>query len=72
MRRVLILESTDGGRIKISLEHWGSGVDLLVRRWVLVDGSWVCVDSGEIAREVGSGWPTARKSMPQIFGLLPT
>jgi hypothetical protein len=72
MRRVLILESTDGARVKISLEHWGSGLDLLVRRWVLVDGSWVCVDSGEIAREVGSGWPIARKSMPQVFGLLPT
>jgi hypothetical protein len=75
MRRVRILETSDGGRIKVFLEHWGSGLDLLLRRWVLVDGSWTCIDSGEIAREVGSGWARvapSRKSTPPIFGLLPT
>jgi hypothetical protein len=74
MKRVKVLEITEGGRIEISLEHWGSGLDFILRRWVLVDGSWTCVDTGEIAREVGSGWPAiapGRKSTSPIFGLLP-
>ena len=74
MKRTLILEGTDGGQFEISLENWGAGSDFLQRRWILLDRCWVCVDSGEMALEVGSGWPRfleGRKSGPQIFGLLP-
>ncbi len=74
MRRILILEAARGGQFEISLENWGAGSDFLQRRWVLMEESWLCVDSGEIALEVGAGWPRflgGRKSGPQIFGLLP-
>jgi len=74
MKRILILESTVGGQTEIQLENWGAGSDFLQRRWILLDRYWLCVDSGEMAVEIGSGRPRflgGRKSGPQIFGLLP-
>jgi hypothetical protein len=51
MRWVVELRTNDGGRVSIVLEHWGSGLDYALRRWVLVDGYWECPDTGDFADE---------------------
>lgn len=52
MKHVVVLETARGSRFEICLENWGAGLDILRRRWVLVDRAWVCVDSGQVAQEV--------------------
>jgi len=74
MKDVVVLETARGSRFEIRLENWGSGLDILRRRWVLVDRAWVCVDSGEAAQEVAVAWTRifgGHKSSVQIYGLLP-
>jgi hypothetical protein len=51
MRWVVELRTNDGGRVSIVLEHWGSGLDYALRRWVLIDGCWECPDTGDVADE---------------------
>jgi hypothetical protein len=51
MRWVVELRTNDGGRVSIVLEHWGSGLDNALRRWVLIDGYWECPDTGDFADE---------------------
>ncbi|MFZ1119223.1 MAG: hypothetical protein WAN81_03250 [Candidatus Binataceae bacterium] len=51
MRQIIELRTKDGGRVSIVLEHWGSGLDYALRRWVLIDGYWKCTDTGDIADE---------------------
>lgn len=72
MKHILILETARGGRFEICLDNWGSGLDTLRRRWILVDRAWVCVDSGQAALEVGEAWRfRGYKSASQIYGLPP-
>ena len=33
--------------------NWASGIDVLMRRWILVDGHWKFADSKEWAEESG-------------------
>ena len=35
------------------MDNWGSGMDVLMRRWILVDGHWKFADSKEWAEESG-------------------
>jgi hypothetical protein len=51
MRQIVELRTNDGDRVSIVLEHWGSGLDYALRRWVLLDGYWECTDTGEFADE---------------------
>jgi len=41
--------------IRIELENWGSGLDRRQLRWVLSEGCWHCVDTGEVAQEARLG-----------------
>jgi Flp pilus assembly pilin Flp len=51
MRPVVKLRTSEGDSVRIVLENWGSGLDHLLRRWVLVDGYWECMDTGRLAQE---------------------
>jgi len=51
MRQIVELQTNTGCKVSIVLEHWGSGLDDLLRRWVLVDGYWKCTDTGVSAEE---------------------
>jgi hypothetical protein len=51
MRQILELRLKDGDRVSIVLDNWGSGLDFALRRWVLIDGRWECLDTGDIAEE---------------------
>jgi hypothetical protein len=57
MKRTVKLQTSEGNRVRIVLENWGSGIDGTMRRWTLGDGYWQCMDSGEIAQEFSSGGP---------------
>lgn len=62
MRRTLKLRTDDGYDVRIVLENWGSGLDHSMRRWILQDGLWECMDSGDFAQEkvFGSRRPVAQ------------
>lgn len=68
MRQVKLL-TNDGSTVRIFLEHWGSGLDHILRRWVLGEEYWECVDSREIAQESWSGdgqkASSAREPVPE-------
>jgi len=53
VRQIVELQTPTGTRFSIALDNWGSGLDVLMRRWILVDGHWECADSRECAE--GSG-----------------
>ena len=53
MRRTVKLRTVEGNKVRIVLENWGSGLDQSMRRWILEDGFWQCLDSGELAEESG-------------------
>lgn len=54
MKRTVKLWTSEGNKVRIVLDHWGSGLDHILRRWTLEDGGfWLCMDSGEIAHESG-------------------
>ena len=53
MRRTIRLRTSEGHKLRIALEHWGSGLDRTLRRWTLADGYWECMDTGELAEEAG-------------------
>jgi len=55
MRQIVELQTKTGSRFSIALDNWGSGMDVLMRRWVLLDGYWECADSGDCAEESGRG-----------------
>ena len=38
MGQTVKLRTSEGGRVRIVLENWGSGLDHLRRRWVRTDG----------------------------------
>ena len=46
MGQTVKLRTSEGGRVRIVLENWGSGLDHLRRRWVRTDGYWECMDTG--------------------------
>jgi len=53
MRRIIRPRTSEGHKLHIALEHWGSGLDRTLRRWALADGHWKCMDTGELAEEAG-------------------
>jgi hypothetical protein len=53
MRWMVKLRTSEGNKLRILLENWGSGLDHILRRWILRDGWWQCMDSREIAQESG-------------------
>jgi len=53
MKRTVRLRTSEGHKVCIALEHWGSGLDHTLRRWTLADGYWECMDTGELAEESG-------------------
>ena len=53
MRRTVRLRTSEGHRVCIALEHWGSGLDDTLRRWTLADGYWECMDTGDSQRNPG-------------------
>jgi hypothetical protein len=53
MRQIVELQTRTGSRFSITLDNWGSGLDMLMRRWVLLDGSWKCTDGEGCAEESG-------------------
>jgi hypothetical protein len=56
MRQTVKLRTSEGDRVRIVLENWGSGLDHLRRRWVRADGYWECMDTGRRrAQESRSG-----------------
>ena len=55
MQRTLKLQTEQGDRIRIVLENWGSGLDEARRRWTMEGGSWLCVDSGQLAHTGTTG-----------------
>jgi hypothetical protein len=55
MRRTLKLRTNEGNKVSIALEHRGSGMDGTMRRWILEDGYWHCMDSAEIGQKSRSG-----------------
>jgi hypothetical protein len=56
MRQIVELRTKTGSKFSIALDNWGSGMDVLMRRWVLLDGGyWKCADSGECAEASGRG-----------------
>lgn len=55
MRQIVELQTKTGSRFNIALDNWGSGMDVLMRRWILLDGYWKCADSGDFAEESGRG-----------------
>jgi Flp pilus assembly pilin Flp len=73
MKRTVKLQTSERYRVRIVLENWGSGADGTMRRWTLGDGYWQCMDSGEIAEELGPGGPKVfgdRNSAFQSSGLV--
>src|SRR5260221_8296718 len=66
MRRTAKLRTSEGNKVSIVLENWGSGMDRAMRRWT-------CMDSGEIAQESrwrGSKGFAARNPAFQSSGLI--
>ena len=55
MRQTVKLRTSEGDRVRIVLENWGSGLDHLRRRWVRADGYWDCVDTERRAEEFRLG-----------------
>lgn len=55
MKRIVKLRTSEGSKVRIFLENWGSGMDQTRRRWTLEDGYWQCLDSRETAQESGLG-----------------
>jgi hypothetical protein len=56
MEQTVKLRTSEGVRVRIALENWGSGLDHLRRRWVRADGYWECMDTGRRrAQESRSG-----------------
>jgi hypothetical protein len=55
MGQTVKLRTSEGRRVRIVLENWGSGLDHLRRRWVRTDGYWECMDTGVRAEESRSG-----------------
>jgi hypothetical protein len=55
MGQTVKLRTSEGRRVRIVLENWGSGLDYLRRRWVRTDGYWECMDTGMRAEESRSG-----------------
>jgi hypothetical protein len=55
MGQALKLRTSEGRRVRIVLENWGSGLDHLLRRWVRTRGYWECMDTGIRAKESRSG-----------------
>ena len=55
MGQTVKLRTSEGRRVRIVLENWGSGLDHLRRRWVRTDGYWECMDTGMCAAESRSG-----------------
>ena len=53
MKRTVRLRTSEGHKLRITLGHWGSGLDHTLRRWTLADGYWECMDTGELAEESG-------------------
>jgi Flp pilus assembly pilin Flp len=53
MRQTVKVRTSEGHNLHIALEHWGSGLDHTLRRWILNDGYWECMDTGELAEESG-------------------
>jgi Flp pilus assembly pilin Flp len=51
-KRTVELETSEGNRVCIVLDNWGSGLDQILRRWTLEDSYWLCKDSAEIAQEI--------------------
>jgi hypothetical protein len=51
MRSITLVKQT-GDKIRLNLNHRGSGVDRLNRRWILEMDSWQCVDTGESAQRL--------------------
>ena len=73
MRRTAKLRTSEGNKVSIVLENWGSGMDRAMRRWTWGDGHWRCMDSGEIAQESrwrGSKGFAARNPAFQSSGLI--
>ena len=65
MRQIVELRMKTGGRISIILENWGSGLDDALRRWVLMDGCWKCIDTGDLAED-------SRLAGVKVFNPAPT
>ena len=61
MKRIVELQTSEGNKVRIVLDNWGSGIDRTMRRWTLGDGHWRCMDSAEIAQE-------SRWEGPRVFG----
>ena len=55
MKRTVKVRTSEGSKVRIFLENWGSGMDQTRRRWILEDGYWQSMDSGETAQESGLG-----------------
>ncbi|HTQ23147.1 MAG TPA: hypothetical protein VMI09_00520 [Candidatus Binataceae bacterium] len=53
MRQIVELQTRTGSKFSIALDNWGSGLDVLMRRWILLDGHWKCADSQDWAEESG-------------------
>jgi|SRR5580658_7493357 Flp pilus assembly pilin Flp len=53
MKRTVRLRTSEGHKLRIALDNWGSGLDHTLRRWTLADGYWECMDTGELAEECG-------------------
>lgn len=51
MKRTVKLRTIEGKDVRILLENWGSGLDHAMRRWILQEGLWQCMDSGDLAEE---------------------
>ncbi len=66
MKQTLKLHTSDGNLIRIELENWGSGLDHRQRRWVLSEGCWHCVDTGEVAQEARLGPPKTSADVAQV------
>jgi Flp pilus assembly pilin Flp len=44
MKRTVKLRTSEGHKVRIVLEDWGSGLDHSMRRWTSEDGLWQCLD----------------------------
>ena len=69
MRQIVELQTSVGCRVSIVLDHWGSGLDDLMRRWVLVDGCWKCTDGGDFAEECRSGGVKVFRTPHPVLGI---
>lgn len=68
MRRTLKLWTSEGNKVRIVLDNWGSGLDHLMRRWTLEDGRfWLCTDSGELAHKSRSHGLKAAGAKSPVF-----